>query len=400
MKFSASSLLFVAVVNSYGKNTMAEQAQAQVVEAKDQDRALMASLAEKWSILEPAFNVAGLDFTFDYPVSNFVDQNQAYYELYDVNCKEGGNIVSTGFTSSLVDVTAGSTPADDVNFAVDGKTARVNIAIDSGTITSEPDVYSEITTVDGFTNANITFCVRFGLDTLGNPPIGVNFLETIVTLNIDLSSGFSVDAIAVEPKDQIISTAIGSYALEGYICEPGTDTEVPDTSIAFTQGSLITVCVKPDVDGVADGIKMRTIDSFLWARDGTSQVAIESAVVVGNLLTIFDDVACVGGDYCQFSSILFAAFYATEGEVSGTGVASMQFGTGRRRRGLREGQEQEQTQTRALELEAAAISEFDIEISIESTDDRPNMFSAGAITLGKTKCASVLGLLGVAAMLL
>merc|ERR1712157_406629 len=85
-----------------------------------------------------------------------------------------------------------------------------------------------------------------------------------------------------------------------------------------------------DADGINDGIKMRTVDSFEWTRDATTQTAIEAGAAASNLLTSFDEFACQGGDYCQFSSILFAAFYATEGQVSGAGVASMQFGTGRR----------------------------------------------------------------------
>merc|ERR1712160_86700 len=81
---------------------------------------------------------------------------------------------------------------------------------------------------------------------------------------------------------------------------------------------------------MGDGIKMQTIDSFEWTRDATAQAAVESGVAAGNLLTTFDETTCANGDYCQFSSILFAAFYATEGQVSGNGVASMQFGTTRR----------------------------------------------------------------------
>merc|ERR1712086_914397 len=139
----------------------------------------------------------------------------------------------------------------------------------------------------------------------------------------------------------------------GYMCQPGTDTPVVDAATALSQGSLITVCIKPDADGIADGIKMRSVDSFEWTRDATTQAAVESGVAAGNLLTTFDETTCVNGDYCQFSSILFAAFYATDGQVSGNGVASMQFGTARRlssNGGLRALQEQE--------VAAAATSEF------------------------------------------
>merc|ERR1712151_470936 len=82
----------------------------------------LATVAEKWIIANPAFGFDGLDLIFDYPHSNFVDQSQAYYEVYDLGCKEGGNLVTTGFTlNPIVDVTAGSV-TDDATFDISGKT--------------------------------------------------------------------------------------------------------------------------------------------------------------------------------------------------------------------------------------------------------------------------------------
>merc|ERR1712192_272419 len=171
------------------------------------------------------------------------------------------------------------------------------------------------------------------------------------------------------------------------MCEPGTDNPVADADAALSQGSLITICIKPDADGIADGIKMRSVDSFEWTRDSTTQAAIESGVAAGNLLTNFDETACACGDYCQFSSILFAAFYATEGQVSGNGSASMQFGTRR----LSEG-----SGLRALqEQEAAATSEFDVDVSLAAADDGPSLMqqTAAGATAG-TILAAVVGVVG------
>ena len=170
------------------------------------------------------------------------------------------------------------------------------------------------------------------------------------------------------------------------MCQPGTDTPVVDTATALSQGSLITVCIKPDADGIADGIKMRTVDSFEWTRDATTQAAVESGVAAGNLLTTFDESTCASGDYCQFSSILFAAFYATEGQVSGNGVASMQFGARRLSSfasgGLRALQEQE----------VAATSEFDLSVSLTAADDGPTIFQTAAGSSMGTMLGAVLAL--------
>merc|ERR1711971_1244621 len=167
------------------------------------------------------------------------------------------------------------------------------------------------------------------------------------------------------------------------------DTMVADASTALNQGSLISICIKPDADGIADGIKMQTVDSFEWTRDATTQAAIESGAAAGNLLTSFDETACAGGNYCQFSSILFAAFYATEGQVSGNGVASMQFGTRR----LSEG-----SGLRALhEQEAAAPSEFDLSVELEAADDGPaTLQTAAGSSVGTMLCTILTSLVVVA----
>merc|ERR1711971_246166 len=375
MKFATSAvfLLSIAAANA---------------QKEEEDRTL-ATLAEKWSISDPDYIQNGLDFMFDYPVSIWIDQGQAYYEVYDSECKEGGNLVTTGFTlSPMVDVPAGSV-TDDATFDIAGKTAQVTVGVDTSSITSNTDVYTE-TNTDGAAGASIVFCVRFGLNTFGDTPIEVNFLESVITLSIDLSAGFSVDAINVTPKDQILNTATQTYTVEGYMCQDGTDTPVADAAAALSQGSLISVCIKPDADGITDGIKMRTIDSFEWTRDTTTQAAIESAVAAGNLLTSFDEIACAGGDYCQFSSILFAAFYATEGQVSVNGVASMQFGTRR----LSEG-----SGLRALqEQEAAATSDFDLSVSLTAADDGPAALTAAGATVG-TIFATFAGMFGAITLL-
>lgn len=109
-------------------------------------------------------------------------------------------------------------------------------------------------------------------------------------------------------------------------------------------------------------------------------------------MTSFDETSCAGGDYCQFSSILFAAFYATEGQVAGSGVASMQFGTRRlseKACGLRALQEQE----------AAATSEFDLDVTLAAADHGPAMLQTAAGASVGTMLAAVLASAGVVALL-
>jgi hypothetical protein len=380
MKSSTSTLLFVvAVTVAFSKNTMAQERE---------DQRELANLAEKWSIADPVVLYTGLDFTFDYDVSNYVDAGQAYYEVYDSEC---ANVVATGITSSpLVDVAAGS-ETDPALFNIAGKTAQVPISIDANTIAANTAVYTE-TDIDGTIIATIVYCVRFGLNTLGDTPFEVNFDESVVTLTVDLSGGFSINDVDVTPKDQLLNTAVQSYTADGYMCQPGTDTPVIDANAAALQGSLITVCIKPNAEGIADGVKMRKIDSFQWGRGATTQTAVASGIAAGDLLTTFDEAACFGGDYCSFSSILFAAFYDTPGQVGGAGVASMHFGSTRRLAGnpggLRSLQEQDDETTTSV---------VGLTLPIKAADDGPYQNAAGATT--GTMLAAIAGLIGTVALL-
>jgi hypothetical protein len=380
MKFFTSTLLCVATAAVFGKTTMAQE-----------DGRALATLAEQWSITDPVFAYDGLDFTFDYAVSNVMTIGQAYYEIYDAGCQAGNTPVASGISEPGLEDVVELIEANEGLFSATGKNARVPFSIDANTIATSP-IYSEVDNA-GTITATIVYCVRFGLKTLGGTPTEVNFLESIVTMTVDLSNGFAIDTIAVTPKDTLLNTALTTYTVNGYMCNPGFDTEfVPGGPLS--QGSLITVCIKPDLSGIADGIKMRTVDSFTWTRDANTQAAVEGGLAAGNLLTTFDADLCAAGDYCTFSSILFAAFYATTGSVAGNGIASMQFGTRRladNTGGLRSLQE----------ASAAGTSEFDLSVDIENTaDDGPGTYggtSAGASM--STMFGAVVGVVGAVALL-
>merc|ERR1711977_398550 len=84
---------------------------------------------------------------------------------------------------------------------------------------------------------------------------------------------------------------------------------------------------------------MNTIDNYTWRRQDpevggvvppeTYQNAIGSGTPDANGLTTF--TGCNGQDVCVFDSILFAQFYETVGQVTGDGLATLQFDTTARR---------------------------------------------------------------------
>jgi hypothetical protein len=279
----------------------------------------------------------------------------------------------------------------DASFVIDERSATVPVSIDVATIAAATDIYTEAGTGDAL-GATITFCIRFGLNTLGGTPTEVNFLESVVTMDVDLGDGFSIANINVTPKDQLINTASQDYTVTGFLCTPGTGLIVGDPAAAFNQGALVTVCVEPDATGKADGIKMRTIDDFTWTRDSTTQEAIAASAASTNSLTSFNPATCAGGDYCEFSSILFAAFYATTGSVAGSGTVTMQFGPTRRR--LQEGRA-----LRTLQDEIAASSPIDLNVNLAAADDGPSALQTAAGASMGTMCAAVVASIGAIALL-
>ena len=116
----------------------------------------------------------------------------------------------------------------------------VNITLDSATISDNSLIYSE-DTLGSQVTAEIRFCVRFGLKTLGPTSLEVNFLETLITLNVDLTDGFEIDSIAVEPKDKLVRTANQVYQVVGFRCD--SDNKLISDLTPINQGSDIRVWV-------------------------------------------------------------------------------------------------------------------------------------------------------------
>lgn len=56
------------------------------------------------------------------------------------------------------------------------------------------------------------------------------------------------------------------------------------------------------------------------------QDAIVGNVPASNYLTEYDPTKCRGSEVCWFESLLYATYFKTPGIVTGSGIASMQFG--------------------------------------------------------------------------
>jgi hypothetical protein len=369
------------------------------------------TLEEKWEIGDvPTFTYSSLDFSLTFAITDFILAGQSQYSFYTAGCKEDGIALNAGeglTDNGLIDTT---NPSRNTGTVALNQGATVQISVDPTVIATNSNLYSESDVV-GDVSAQIQFCVRFGLFTDGgNTEVEVNFLETVITLDVDLSDGFEIASIAVAPKDKLIRTAAQAYQVEGYIC---TEEEVEgDLTSIRNQGAEIRVCVRPDEDARADGIYMRAIDSFTWTRDSPvaiTQAAVENRLEASNTLT---SLYCAPGELvCHFVSILFASFYATPGAVAGSGIASMQFGGDdtyigvdgyqydssnakltsftKNRRNLRQLQEEEE----------AASAEFDLSFDVDQGDLTFSDSTSGASSTVGNLAMSMVAAAGALAML-
>ncbi|KAG7337992.1 hypothetical protein IV203_020636 [Nitzschia inconspicua] len=365
------------------------------------------NLKEKWEIGTPTVDYISLGVNLTFAVSDFILPGQAKYQMYTSGCKEQGTPL-VNQTSGLVDM--GLVDTDNL-VREEGvslnKKATIKISLDPTTLTKNTELYSENAS-SGSTNAQVVFCVRFGLHVEG-ASVEVNYLETEITLDIDRSNGFEIGSVAVGQKDKLVPATTQTYGVECYLC---TDDEIEDNLVAVRKpGSEIRVCIRPNKEARADGMYMHSIDSFQWRREvpiSFSQSAVRNGEPV--LLT---DLFCEPGELvCNLVSVLYSSFYATPGFAFGAGVASMQFGGDNTYIDLEDGLGGYQYKAdgtrltgvdffkrrnlrKVQQVEAAATSEFELSVEVGPLQ---KAITSGASSIG-TMVVSLVAAAGVLVML-
>ena len=170
-------------------------------------------------------------------------------------CKESNVVVPTSVLSSTKPILTGADYNADNNG--DGvRDQKLTVAVEPATIAAS-GIYTEDPAL-GAVTATIEFCVRFSLLT-GAGATEVNFLETLVTLFVvGLTDGFAIGDVDVAPKIKLKNTANQVRLLDGYQCDTSNDALTgADLTDTRNQGSIIRVCVKPDTEAFAAGIKIR-----------------------------------------------------------------------------------------------------------------------------------------------
>jgi hypothetical protein len=255
------------------------------------------TMSEKWAFADDpitTFNAQTNTFTMKFDVDDSVTQANVAATIWEKGCMEEGNQLIA------VDGIEGITTAVDT--LGEGSLA---FAINTETLVQNSNVFTALLTEN---SAEMKICTRFMLQT-DDGSFEVNFIETIITIIFDLTAGFEVEGFAVtvvEKNDPSAATFLEAYNVVAYLCNPAVPSEEL-TALTFNQGSVISVCLSPTVEALADGLLIETIDSFNWVRGFIEQPAIENSVQAANQLTNF--VCAPGSIYCAFSSILYAEFY-------------------------------------------------------------------------------------------
>jgi len=298
-------------------------------------------------------------FTMDYGLHEEVELANIRAEIFTEECKYPR--LTNGIASKYID-TQGA----------------LVFEIEPEILSTNDKVFNSVGYPD---KAVMKLCLRYGLwsgpETDENA-IEVNYRETILTIDIDLSKGFELDGFSVIPSE--IDGDKGNiadregYAVAGYLCDPYTYEKIP--SKGFAQGEFIAICSELSGAAAEDGVFLKGVDYFYWTREftlgGVPTTTIQYAVkdgVVANMLTEYDCPR--GAVFCSFKTMLFADFFTTPGSVFGTGQVSMQFGgeeESRRRLA-------EKSNLRSLQQEEADVgaSGLSIAVPLITLKDRPGM---------------------------
>ena len=329
-----------------------------------------------------------------------------------------------------------------------------NVALDGGGTGDRPQMIFKIdaagfstTTLAGVYTATvgtaaIDFCIRSSLGYTLSPGAAlpsnyqeVNFIETLVNIEYDMSAGFEVEAFSVAPKERELTTISESYedALLAYLCigpqHPEYNSGTNDETVTltngvtydkpkalteynaslgagakrFNQGALINICVQVKDEFAAQDIVLKNLLEFSFVRTGgttfdssigggsgastITQPAIVNGAAAGNYLTSYVPANCNNQYWCDFASVLFAQFYNTDGTVSGAGDATLQFKVSRRRLG--------EEQDRRLQEDPGSAG-LDISIDVNGNAEGPGELRTAGGASAATAFATAVAFVGAA----
>jgi len=282
-------------------------------------------------------------FLYNYTGTTVDGTKYLKHELLRGDCKTPASLDAVAVTSS-----------DDI---VGSKEYQVDVNILQESVAGTPE-YMDI----DVTAAMINFCIRVDYmykdGTEGEESI--NFHETNVTINIDLTANFTLTAINVEriSADQVDEDVALDCAVQAYFCDQDNANVDQPT---FVQGEIMTVCVE-----IADSDRSLyhlndILDMDLEQIKANGIDKDQSGIVVDQRATGLSDKFCKNG-ICNIRHQLASKFFDERdpNNLDISGIAICAFGplsefTRRADRGYRA--EYTNASEEIVELDVASIED-------------------------------------------
>jgi hypothetical protein len=271
------------------------------------------------------------DFTWDiapedgYPIIGFdsiTDETEVVFKynftgtlndrkLLDVNLYQSDCISASDASLTFINSTSG----DELDVEIDVIEETISKSVH----------YQDINA----TAAIVGFCLRVDYNYVDNDGIieSINFYESNVTINVDLTANFTltgINVLRVIVANETTAEAELNYPVEAYIClDDNSEVENP---ALLTQGSTLQVCVKIDDTVMTENVLVEDILTFVISQpDGT---ATESKSITNTVSDLLTAKVCRESGICNVKTLLQSKFF-TDTNTSSLrvdGVAILAFG--------------------------------------------------------------------------
>ena len=249
-------------------------------------------------------------FKYDYD-GTLSDNKSLSTTLYQADCVTPVDAKALSFTSTI-------------------DTSRNELMVDVNVIQETISKSVHYAPIDDI-SAAIDFCVRVDYNYIDNEGLvtSVNFHETKVTIDVDLTADFRLTEIALvrEGADEETAKANLDYLVEAYICLED-NSEVSDPS-PLTQGSALQVCVRlSDSNGKIANVYVEDILTFVVSQP--EGPGTDSEVITDHDTDPLTAKFCGLGDgICNVKTQLSSKYFVetNPNDLRVDGVAVLAFGT-------------------------------------------------------------------------
>jgi hypothetical protein len=223
--------------------------------------------------------------------------------VFDDDCKTIGSNAITHLEDASVD-----------------RELTVSLDVDQGTI-SNSTYYKSV----NITNAVIGLCLR--VDYFLNDD-SINFHETNLTVNIDLTAGFnitSLEQMRIRALQDTVNTNI-DYPVVAYHCDESSDKLASKPNL--TQGNALQLCVEIDPTIVDENIFVTDILSVDLNQANMDQNVTHKNIIDEGIPDFLTSKLCQGG-ICNIKTQLESRWFTDPipGDINATGVAILAFGS-------------------------------------------------------------------------